>query len=91
MISKEDSVSEAAGMGPYFVFVRTLKWADVESLVKYKRDAERYLRSVTNEVLSSKENWIYAAKKTWIPLAIGGECKLWPNGGTNIRNEWRRR
>ena len=67
---KEDSVSESAGMGPYFIFVRTLKWAEVESLVKYKRDAERYLRSVTNEVLSSKENWIYAAKKHLAPLGF---------------------
>ena len=62
---KEDSVSEAAGWGDYFALVRTLNWADVESLVKYKREAERYLRSVE---LSSNENWIYEARKHLSPL-----------------------
>ena len=54
---------KAAGWDAYFVLVRTLKWADVESEeLEYKRDTERYLRSVTNEVLSSKVNWINAAE-----------------------------
>ena len=60
---KEDSVSKAAGWDAYFTLVRTLKWADVESEeLEYKRDTERYLRSVSNEVLSSNENWVRAAK-----------------------------
>ena len=45
----------------YFELVRTIKWADVESKMECERAAERYLRSVTNEVLSSKVNWINAA------------------------------
>ena len=54
MIPKEDSVSESAGWDAYFARVRTLKWDEVESEeLEYKRDTERYLRSVTNEVLSS--------------------------------------
>ena len=54
---------EAAGWDAYFALVRNLKWAVVESdELQYKRAAERYLRSVTNEVLSSKENWIDAAR-----------------------------
>ena len=63
MIPKEDSVSESAGWDAYFARVRTLKWDEVESEeLEYKRDTERYLRSVTNEVLSSNENWVRAAK-----------------------------
>ena len=51
------------GWDAYFALVRNLKWAVVESdELQYKRTAERYLRSVTNEVLSSKENWIDAAR-----------------------------
>ena len=62
-------MSEAAGWDAYFVLVRTLQRAEVESkVIEYKRAAERYLRSVTNEVLSSNENWINAAKKHLSPL-----------------------
>ncbi len=58
-----DSVSASAGWDAYFALVRNLEWAAVESdELQYKRAAERYLRSVTNEVLSSKDNWIDAAR-----------------------------
>ena len=51
------------GWEAYFALVRNLKWAVIEAdELQYKRAAERYLRSVTNEVLSSKENWIDAAR-----------------------------
>ena len=60
---KEDKVFGAAGWDAYFRLVRNLEWAAVESdELQYKRAAERYLRSVTKEVLSSKENWIDAAR-----------------------------
>ena len=69
MIPKENSVSEA-GWDDYFARVRTLNRNEVESKVlEYKRVAEQYLRSeVTDEVLSSKENWINAARKHLGPL-----------------------
>ena len=57
MIPK-DSVSDAAGWDPYFALVRTIKWADVESVLKYKRVAEQKLQSVTTEDMSRNENWI---------------------------------
>ena len=51
------------GWEAYFALVRNLKWAVVEAdELQYKRATERYLRSVTNEMLSSKENWIDAAR-----------------------------
>ena len=72
MIPKEDSVSESAGWDDYFARVRTLNRNEVESeVLEYKRVAEQYLRSeVTDEVLSSKENWIYAARKHLGPLGF---------------------
>ena len=55
-------MSESAAWDAYFELVRTIKWADVESKMECERAAERYLRSVTNEVLASKVNWINAAE-----------------------------
>ena len=46
-------MSKAAGWDRYFELVQTLKWDEVESVTEYKRDSERYLRSVNSEVLSS--------------------------------------
>ena len=49
-------MSKAAGWDAYFALVQTLKWDDVESEeLEYERATERYLRSVTNEMLSSNE------------------------------------
>ena len=47
-------------------------------MVEYERAAERYLRSVTNEVLSSKVNWINAAE---------GDIRLYLN---RLGGGWRR-
>lgn len=61
-----------AGWDAYLARVRTLNRDEVESVLEYKRVAEQYLRSeVTDEVLSSNDNWIIAAKSTWTPLAFG--------------------
>ena len=55
-------MSETTGWDAYFALVRTLKWDEVESEeIEYKRATERYLRSVTNEMLSRNVNWIKAA------------------------------
>ena len=61
-----------AGWDDYFARVRTLNRDEVESeVLEYKREAEQYLRSVvTNEVLSSNDNWIRAAKKHLNPLGF---------------------
>ena len=93
---KEDSVSKAAGWDAYFTLVRTLKWADVESEeLEYKRDTERYLRSVSNEVLSSNENWVRAAKgdcrKNLNNLCFGKQSMLCPSGMRKIRVRRRQR
>ena len=84
-------MSEAAGWDAYFELVRTCKWDEVEPLLEYKRATERYLRLVTNEVLSSNENWIKnAAKDDRQNLEFcGGRKKwqLWSNGMTKSRNE----
>lgn len=54
----KDSVSDTAGWDPYFALVRTIKWADVKSVLEYKRVAEQKLQSVTPEDMSRNENWI---------------------------------
>ena len=52
-------MSKAAGWDRYFALVQTLKRDEVESVMEYKRDSERYLRSVNSEVLSSDKAPIF--------------------------------
>ena len=56
-------MSKAAGWDYYFELVKTLERDKVESVLEDKRDTERYLQSVTKEVLSSNENWINNAAR----------------------------
>ena len=59
-----------AGWDAYLARVRTLNRDEVESVLEYKRVAEQYLRSeVTDEVLSSNDNWIRAAKPKFQPIS----------------------
>ena len=52
-----------AGWDYYFELVQTLERDKVESVLKYMRATERYLQSVTKQVLSSNENWINNAAR----------------------------